>query len=40
MPLDTQELTVALIVGAVFLAAICIIAGLEADTRRRRLKAE
>jgi hypothetical protein len=40
MPLDTQELTVALIVGAIFLAAICIIAGLDADTRRRRLKDE
>jgi hypothetical protein len=40
MPLDTQELTIALIVGALFLTAICIIAGLDADTRRRRLKAE
>jgi len=40
MPLDTQELSLALVIGAVFLAAICIIAGLDADTRRRRLKDE
>jgi hypothetical protein len=40
MALDSDELFTALVIGAVFLAAICIIAGLDADTRRRRLKAE